>query len=63
MFCQCGATTKLTVGREDFFPAADIRAEISDWLKHDGITDVITFAGSGEPTLYSRLGELIAFIK
>jgi wyosine [tRNA(Phe)-imidazoG37] synthetase (radical SAM superfamily) len=25
--------------------------------------DVITFAGSGEPTLYSRLGGLIAFIK
>ncbi len=63
MFCQCGTTTKLTAERAEFFPLADICAEISDWLKHDGIADVITFAGSGEPTLYSRLGELIAFIK
>ena len=63
MFCQCGATTALTAERREFFPLADVCAEIDRWLDEGERADVITFAGSGEPTLYSRLGELIAYIK
>jgi wyosine [tRNA(Phe)-imidazoG37] synthetase (radical SAM superfamily) len=39
-----------------------VKSEIEDWLKHGGKADFITLAGSGEPTLHSRFGELIDFI-
>ncbi|MFA7257810.1 MAG: radical SAM protein [Kiritimatiellales bacterium] len=63
VFCQCGCTTKLVSERDEFVPFEEVCDEIETWLKVDGAADVITFAGSGEPTLYSRLGELIEFIK
>ena len=63
VFCQLGCTTKLVSERGEFVPFAEVCAELERWLAEDGAADVITFAGSGEPTLYSRLGELIAFIK
>ncbi len=63
VFCQCGCTTRLVMEREELVPIEEICAEIEQWLKEDGKADCITFAGSGEPTLYSRLGELIDFIK
>ena len=63
VFCQCGCTTKLISERAEFVPLEEVYAELELWLKEDGAADCITFAGSGEPTLYSRLGELITFIK
>jgi wyosine [tRNA(Phe)-imidazoG37] synthetase (radical SAM superfamily) len=63
VFCQCGCTTKLATERGEFVPLEEVCTEIERWLKQDGVADCITFAGSGEPTLYSRLGELIDFIK
>ncbi len=63
VFCQCGCTTKLVLDRGEFVPFEAVCAELERWLKDDGKADCITFAGSGEPTLYSRLGELIDFIK
>jgi len=63
VFCQCGCTTKLVSERDEFVPFEEVCAELERRLKEDGRADCITFAGSGEPTLYSRLGELISFIK
>lgn len=63
VFCQCGCTDRLTTERDEFVPFEDVCDEIDRWLAEDGEADVITFAGSGEPTLYSRLGELITHIK
>jgi wyosine [tRNA(Phe)-imidazoG37] synthetase (radical SAM superfamily) len=63
IFCQCGCTTHRVAQRSEFVPFEDVCSELEQWLAEDGQADVITFAGSGEPTLYSRLGELIAFIK
>lgn len=63
IFCQCGCTTRHVTERAEFVPFTDVCAELEQWLAEDGQADVITFAGSGEPTLYSRLGELIDFIK
>ena len=63
VFCQCGGTTSLSAERGEFVPFDDVCTELNRWLTEDGSADVITFAGSGEPTLYSRLGELIDFIK
>ena len=49
--------------RGEFVPYSEVCAELEQWLAEDGRADYITFAGSGEPTLYSHLGELIGFIK
>lgn len=38
---------------------ADIIWELSHWLSKNNHPDVITITANGEPTLYSRLGELI----
>jgi len=62
IFCQLGRTTEKTSKREEFFPLEDICNEIAHWLKTDGNVEYITLAGSGEPTLYSRFGELVDFI-
>ena len=62
VFCQCGCTTKLTSERGEFVPIEEVCEEFKRWLKEDGSADVITFAGSGEPTLYSRLGDFIDLI-
>ena len=63
LFCQCGRTVHRSTARSELVPFGAVCAELDQWLTEDGQADGITFAGSGEPTLYSRLGELIAFIK
>lgn len=63
VFCQCGATTVLTTRRDEWVPLQAVCDELAQWLKEEVQADCITLAGSGEPTLYSRLGELIAWIK
>ena len=62
VFCQLGRTPSTTLDRNEFFPLEYIESELSDWIEADGEAEYITLAGSGEPTLYSRFGELIDFI-
>ena len=62
IFCQLGRTKETSCQREEFFPLEEICNEIINWLKADGNAEYITLAGSGEPTLYSRFGELVDFI-
>jgi wyosine [tRNA(Phe)-imidazoG37] synthetase (radical SAM superfamily) len=51
--------------RKRFFNVSDMLAEIASTLDHLGpdSIDWITFVGSGETTLYSRLGSLIRYVK
>ena len=62
IFCQLGKTKTKTIKCKEFFPLEKICDEIAHWLKTDGNAEYITLAGSGEPTLYSRFGEVIDFI-
>ncbi len=62
IFCQLGRTTEKTIKREEFFPLEIVCNEIDHWLTTDENAEYITLAGSGEPTLYSRFGEVIDFI-
>ena len=59
VFCQLGRTTVKTTARREYVPVAGVVAEIADWLQGGGTADYITLAGSGEPTLHSRFGEII----
>ena len=59
VYCQLGRTDKMTNTRKEFFPLEDILAEFDAHLQSGIEQDVVTIVGEGEPTLYSRLGELI----
>ncbi|MCL2219109.1 MAG: radical SAM protein [Chitinispirillia bacterium] len=65
VYCECGATTVLTVERKEYIPTGEIIAEIDDYLEGAGnpAPDYVTFGGSGEPTLHSGLGRIIGHIK
>lgn len=63
VFCQLGRTNKMTNRRQEYFPLEDILAEFDQHHHGEENYDVITIVGEGEPTLYSRLGDLIAALK
>jgi len=63
VYCESGATTKLTLKREEFFPTKDIISTLGSYLESAPNLDYITFSGAGEPTLHSGIGDIIAFIK
>jgi len=64
VYCQLGRTTNKTVQRREYIAKDLILCELRDFLS-EGAEDVdyITFAGSGEPTLHSGIGEMIDAIK
>jgi wyosine [tRNA(Phe)-imidazoG37] synthetase (radical SAM superfamily) len=61
VYCQLGPTTERTLQRREWVPLAAVLGEVENALGSE--PDYITLSGSGEPTLYSKLGELIAGIK
>ncbi len=63
VYCQLGKTTDKTIERKDYVPIKAVLAELKDKLNEGLKADFITISGSGEPTLNSRLGELIEGIK
>jgi wyosine [tRNA(Phe)-imidazoG37] synthetase (radical SAM superfamily) len=63
VYCQLSVTTKKSVDRDDFVPVDDVLAEIKEVIESGKHVDFITFSGSGEPTLNSKLGEMIRRVK
>ena len=63
VYCQLGRTTQKTIEREEYAPVEPIIAEVTEILSRSVEADYITMAGSGEPTLNSKLGEIIDKIK
>lgn len=63
VYCQLGRTLEKTVERRDFVPIDSVLAELGQVLAEGVEADYISLAGSGEPTLHSRLGELIDGVK
>ena len=63
IYCQLGRTPKTTTERKDYLPIAEILSELQQRLAEGLDADYITIGGSGEPTLHSRLGELIDGIR
>jgi len=62
VYCEVGPTTCKTLKREDYYPEAIIR-ELEAYLAAGPDLDVITLAGSGEPTLNKALGNIIQAVK
>jgi len=57
IYCQLGRTTNKTVERREWVELGTILDELREKLSSR--PDYVTLSGSGEPVLYSRVGELI----
>lgn len=63
VYCECGATTKLTTDRKEYVLFDEIKNELVDFFSKNDKPDYITFSGAGEPTLNIHIGKVIDFIK
>lgn len=63
VYCEVGRTTKLTTARKEYVKFDKVKAELEHYFDNFPDTDYFTFSGSGEPTLNSRIGDVIRFVK
>jgi wyosine [tRNA(Phe)-imidazoG37] synthetase (radical SAM superfamily) len=63
IYCECGKTDRLTLERAEYAPTEDVLAELREFLSTHPKLDSITFSGSGEPTLHTGIGAIIAALK
>jgi wyosine [tRNA(Phe)-imidazoG37] synthetase (radical SAM superfamily) len=63
VYCEVGVTDKRGLARKEYFPANEILAEVKDVIAEYQDLDHITISGSGEPTLNSKIGDIIRGIK
>ncbi len=63
IYCESGKTTCLTIERKEYVPVKKVMEEIDDYFMKNPSPDFITFSGSGEPSLNSRIGDVINYIK
>ena len=61
IYCQLGRTTNKTPERTEWVPVDDVVEEVKQKLPTR--PDYITLSGSGEPTLHSRIGEVIERVR
>ena len=61
-YCQAGRTSLRTIERRPYVPTVEVLAEFDRWLATGEQADYITLSGSGEPTLHSEFGEILAGI-
>lgn len=63
VYCQLGRTSQRTLERREYVAVSEIVADVEAKLASGCEFDYITISGSGEPTLNSRIGDIIAEIK
>lgn len=63
VYCEVGKTTKLTIERKEYILYDKVTKELEHYFANNPDPDYITFSGSGEPTLNSRTGDVLKFIK
>ena len=63
VYCEVGKTTKLTLDRMEYVKYDQVIAELQQFMSNKPKIDYITFSGSGEPTLNSRIGDVLKFVK
>ena len=63
IYCETGRTTNLTLERKEYVSKTSVIEELRTFLCKRKNVDYITFSGSGEPTLNSRIGEIISEVK
>ena len=79
VYCEVGKTTQKTLRRADYVPKGEVLRELHEYLSitnrhscespqgafdaRNPVPEVLTFSGSGEPTLHRRLGKMISEVK
>jgi len=63
VYCEVGKTTKLTTDRLEYVKYDNVINELQQFMSSNPKIDYFTFSGSGEPTLNSRIGDVLKFIK
>lgn len=63
IYCECGRTTNLSLERKEHVSFVAVKEELTHYFSHNPRPDYVTFSGSGEPTLNSRIGDVIYFIR
>lgn len=63
IYCQLGNIQKHTTQREIYVPTEQVLRDFDDFLSENKPFDVITYSGSGEPTLALNLGETASLLK
>jgi wyosine [tRNA(Phe)-imidazoG37] synthetase (radical SAM superfamily) len=62
LYCQVGRTTRKEARPAPFVPVQEVLRELEQRLK-EVQPDFITLSGSGEPTLHSEIGQVIAGVR
>ncbi|MGC8777742.1 MAG: radical SAM protein [Candidatus Caldatribacteriaceae bacterium] len=67
VYCECGFTTILTVERREHIATETVIESLARYRESARFRanppSSLTFAGFGEPTLHSGLGEIVRFVK
>jgi len=63
IYCQLGRTTHKTLKRKEYVKVKSVLLELERKLNNGSKPNYISLAGSGEPTLHVRIGDLIRKIK
>ncbi len=62
LYCEVGRTTHKTIKTGDYVPVRDVLRQLRERLE-ECAPDVITLAGSGEPTLHFEIDRIISGIR
>jgi wyosine [tRNA(Phe)-imidazoG37] synthetase (radical SAM superfamily) len=63
IYCQLGSIQRVTSEIKIYVPTEKVLEDFQESLKKNEKIDVITYSGSGEPTLAKNLGEIIKGIR
>lgn len=63
IYCQLGSIQRVTSEIKIYVPTEKVLEDFRESLKKNEKIDVITYSGSGEPTLAKNLGEIIKGIR
>jgi wyosine [tRNA(Phe)-imidazoG37] synthetase (radical SAM superfamily) len=63
IYCQLGQIQRVTPERKVYISSEKVINDLKEFLSKNIEFDVITFSGSGEPTLATNLGEIASEIK
>lgn len=63
IYCQLGNIQKVTSEIKEYVPTKKVLEDFQETLNNNQNIDVITYSGSGEPTLAKNLGDIITGIR
>jgi wyosine [tRNA(Phe)-imidazoG37] synthetase (radical SAM superfamily) len=64
IYCEIGRTTLRTAKRKEYVPTFEVLKEAENYLQSEAAKiDYVTVTASGEPTLHSKIGDIVSRLK